>query len=414
MVHSCLFYLLHVNGYKGDYMNDVIDFIEDPVIDHAQYAQSNRAKLIIDLSAITHNLNYIKTIAPKSKIMGVVKGNAYGLGVLPIAKHLDLIGVDGFAVDNVYEGIGLRKIVKNKPIMIIDGDLSENCDIALSYNLIPGIPHESLLRYYNLAAKKKNSIFPVWLMVNVGFNRSGYKLSNNLIQFFETAKQCQYLYIDTLYAHLTNSNDLSGVTEEQIQSFLEATKIIRKIFNRNIKTSLFASHGLLGWGDLFHTDWVRPGIVLYGENQYINHISSSKINNRIAHLKSAIELKARIIHTLCFVEEDRVGYGLKYKTYQGQKLATLSYGFGRGYPLNTSKAYVLYQDQPCQVFGDVGMDAMQIDVSHINNKINLYDWVTLIGKNKSQKLTASQLAKLTKISTYNLLSNLQCAKEYLN
>lgn len=382
-------------------------------LDDIDQCRSNRAVLEIDLRAICHNTQLITQYARGAKLMAVVKRDAYGLGARPIAKTLDSVGVQAFAVDNVAEGLDLRDAGITKPILIIDGDVPENAPLAITNHLMPGIPHEELLLAYDRAAAGESGKYPVWLVTNVGFNRSGARNVEDFTRFVRRAKECENLEVKAVYAHLTNSNAETDINLAQIEEFDRLAGIAKQILGEQLETSLFASHSILRWGDRYPTDWVRPGIILYGVHCYVKDLVEQKALEITQKLQPAIRLKARIIGILDFKCAEAIGYGQKYTTEPGQRLATVAIGFGSGYPFVSSQLKAIINGQLAPLFGDVGMDALQIDITHCAN-VAVYDWVTLIGHEGQHCLDVTTFASLAKTTPYQLLSGIHCHRSYHN
>ncbi|WP_234969850.1 MULTISPECIES: alanine racemase [Alicyclobacillus] len=366
----------------------------------------------MDLGAIRHNADVIRELSGGAKIMAVLKRDAYGLGAVTIAQTLRACGVKAFAVDNAAEGIVLRTHGISEPILIIDGDIPDNASIAIDYNLIPGIAQDQLLKAYQDAALERRREVRIWLVYNVGFNRSGYKDLGEFAQFVTSVKNCSHLIADGIYAHLTNSNGDSKISWEQIKKFKDAVECAESILGRRIQTSLFASHGLVRWAKKFPTDWVRPGILLYGEDAFQDELIEEEALVAIGSLRPAIRLRTRIIHLLRFDKEEGVGYGQHHQARPGQCLATLSIGFGSGYPFISKDLNAIVHGKVVPVFGDIGMDAMQIDVTDVPD-VQLYDWVTLIGKESGVRISVKELARRARTTPYQLLAGLKCERIYL-
>jgi alanine racemase len=376
-------------------------------------SRSHRAVLEIDLGAICNNAQLITQYAGGAKLMAVVKRDAYGLGARPIAQALRSVNVQAFAVDNVAEGLDLRDAGITEPILIIDGDVSENAPLAITHDLIPGIPHEELLLAYDRAAAGESAKYPVWLVINVGFNRSGYRNIEDFTRFVRRAQECENLEVKAVYAHLTNSNAEADINLAQIEEFDRLVKIAKQILGEQLETSLFASHSILRWGEHYPTNWVRPGIILYGVHLYIKDLVEQKVLEIAQKFQPAISLKARITGILEFTHSEAIGYGQKYTTEPGQRLATVAIGFGSGYPFRSSQLETIIHGHGVPLFGDVGMDALQIDITHCPN-VAVNDWVTLIGQEGQHCIEVQTLANLANTSPYQLLSGINCYHSYYN
>lgn len=376
-------------------------------------AAAARAVLEVDLSAIRHNLSVVRRFANGAKVMAVLKGDAYGLGARVISRMLEKHGVEAFAVDSVAEAMALRACGINGPILIIDGDLPENIPQAIAHQLIPGIAQEELLFAYEQAAAQQGVRHPVWLVANVGFNRSGYSNLERFTQFALSAGECEHLEVKAVYAHLTNSNGDAGVTLSQIEAFQKAADLAKEIFGAGLETSLFASHGLMRWSKTFHTDWLRPGIILYGEHAFIEELIEPQTAEALRELRPAVSLRARITQLLDFEGREGVGYGQAYQTTAGQRLATVALGYGSGYPFGTHRLEVLLKGKRVPLAGAAGMDALQLDVGEVPD-VALYDWATLIGLDGPERISVRDLARATEISPYVLLRGLNCYRSYIN
>ena len=375
-------------------------------------AQAARAVLEVDLAALKHNVELIERIAGAAKVMAVVKGDAYGLGANVVAPALESWGVPAFGVDNVAEGIELRNAGITKPILVIDGDVPDNAELAVTHDLMPGIAHEQLLQSYNAAGGQHNRKHPVWLVTNVGFNRSGYRDLDELERFALEARACRHLQVKGLYAHLTNSNSDAEITRAQVQEFAQKAARARQVLGANLEISLFASHGMISWSQAYPTDWVRPGLLLYGENNFSDE-QLGPVAGLLQQFQPVMSLKARIIHLLEFTRTEGVGYGQHHQASSNQQLATVALGFGGGYPSPPGDAYALVNGHRAAVFGDIGMDALQIDVTGIPD-VSLYGWVTLIGRDGAERMSITDLARAARTSPYELLRKLKCHRSYIN
>lgn len=114
-----------------------------------------------------------------------------------------------------------------------------------------------------------------------------------------------------------------------------------------------------------------------------------------------------------FTHSEAIGYGQKYTTEPGQRLATVAIGFGSGYPFRSSQLETIIHGHGVPLFGDVGMDALQIDITHCPN-VAVNDWVTLIGQEGQHCIEVQTLANLANTSPYQLLSGINCYHSYYN
>jgi alanine racemase len=370
-----------------------------------------RAVLEIDLGAVRHNARQLVDHASGAAVMAVVKGDAYGLGALPVVRALKQEGVRAFAVDNVAEGLELRQAGVDDPILIIDGDIADNAAAAVVAGLMPGIPSEALAAAYERAAAERNVSLPVWLVANVGFNRSGYRDTHAFARFVAQVAAQPHLRIDAVYAHLTNSNGDRDLSLQQIDEFARLATVATQTLGRRVATSLFASHGMLRFCAATPTDWVRPGLLLYGEHGYLPALVEPDTLEAVARYRPAIRLRARVTHRMEFASAQAIGYGQQHHVAAGSALATVTLGFASGFPPGARDLSALVHGRRVHLRGAVGMDALQIDVSTLP-EVRAGDWVTFIGSDGGEHIRAAELATLAGLSPYELLSRLDLPRHY--
>ncbi len=404
--HS-VFHYTNWLGQEVDYPDDGAPSAEQA---GAQASQA-RAVLEIDIQAIVHNLRLVRDVTNNTKIMAVVKGDAYGLGAVPIAQVLESEGVEAFATDNVAEAIDLRKNLIKRPIMIIDGDIAENAALALEYNLTPGIADEDLLAAYQDAARARGGMYPVWLVANVGFNRSGYRNPEKFSHFVQMAQKCSHLAVQGVYAHLTDADDDAAVSRAQITEYQQLLARAREILGRQLESSVLASHSLLRWSAEFPMSWVRPGLLLFGEQDFAAGVSELETLASVSRLHPVVRMRARVAHILNFEHSEGVGYNRRNRTRAGQRLATVATGFRSGYPLRGEGLRAIVRGKSAPMFGDAGMDSLQIDITEIA-ETKIGDWVTLMGSDEDHCISAKEIARAAKTSVYELLSGLRCYRIY--
>jgi alanine racemase len=346
--------------------------------------------------------------------MAVVKGDAYGMGALAVSRCLQDWGVPSFAVDSVAEGVELRAGGVDRPVLVLDGDVPDNAGHAVHHNLMPAVAHEEQLRAYELAAHDQPKAHPVWLIANVGFNRWGYRDLERFCTFARLAGECRHLEVRGFYAHLTNSNFDPATTGSQVEEFRQVASRAKEIFGPRLEISLLASHGIVGWGRTVAGDWVRPGILLYGEHAFLSPaLDDPEIQSALQAFRPAIRLRARVLQLLDFGREEGVGYGQHHRAGAGRRLATVLAGFGGGYPVTGRNLHALVRGRRVPVVGDVGMDTLQIDVTSVPD-LAVGDWVTLIGPDGGETYNVGDLARAAGLTSYQLLRQLHFQRVYVD
>lgn len=362
--------------------------------------KQNRAWIEINLDNLENNIKQIKNIiSSQTKIMAVVKANAYGHGMIEISKKLNQIGITDFAVATLDEGITLREAGIKGNILILGYTNFNNIDYLLKYNLIQTIvDYEYAKRINQMDLKEK---LKVHIKINTGMNRIGesYKNIDRLIDIY----QMQNLEILGTYSHLCVSDSLKGddklFTNKQITNFFETVKKMQNLGYDTGKIHIQASYGILNYPEL-NCDYVRPGIIMYGVYSDESENTKTKIN-----LKPVLSLKSRITSIKEITQGESVSYGRIFKADKTMKIATVGIGYADGYPRNLSgkNAKVLVNENYVNIIGRICMDQLVIDVSNLS-KIEDGDIVTLIGEERQIK--AEEVAQKAGTITNELLSRL--------
>ena len=362
----------------------------------------NRAWIEVDLNNIENNINEIRKIIHKNtKIMAVVKANAYGHGEVEVSKKLNEIGILDFAVATLDEGIILRKAGIKGSILILGYTDIQNIKIVQKYDLIQTIvDFEYAKEVEKLNLDKKLNVH---IKINTGMNRLGesYKNIDNLIKIYNMKN----LNILGTFTHLCVSDSLFEdnikFTKKQIDNFFKAIDTL-KLNNINVKKiHIQASYGIINYNDL-ECDYVRPGIIMYGVYSTLQDKKSCKIK---LNLKPALKLKSKIVSIRNIQKGESVGYGRAFIEKKDMKIATVSIGYADGYPrsLSSKDVYVLVNDKFAKIIGRICMDQMIVDVSNITN-IEVGDIVTLL--DDIEEISAENISNLSGSISNELLSRL--------
>ena len=362
----------------------------------------NRAWIEVDLNNIENNINEIRKIIHKNtKIMAVVKANAYGHGEVEVSKKLNEIGILDFAVATLDEGIILRKAGIKGSILILGYTDIQNIKIVQKYDLIQTIvDFEYAKEVEKLNLDKKLNVH---IKINTGMNRLGesYKNIDNLIKIYNMKN----LNILGTFTHLCVSDSLFEdnikFTKKQIDNFFKAIDAL-KLNNINVKKiHIQASYGIINYNDL-ECDYVRPGIIMYGVYSTLQDKKSCKIK---LNLKPALKLKSKIVSIRNIQKGESVGYGRTFIAKKDMKIATVSIGYADGYSrcLSSKDVYVLVNDKFAKIIGRICMDQMIVDVSNITN-IEVGDIVTLL--DDIEEISAENISNLSGSISNELLSRL--------
>ncbi|MDP2089735.1 MAG: alanine racemase [Flavobacteriaceae bacterium] len=318
--------------------------------------------LEIDSKAVIHNFNYFKSkLIPATKFLGVVKAFAYGNEAVAIAEILENEGVDYLAVAFIDEGIALREAGITKPILILHPQ-KETLHHLLPYQLEPNLYSFRVLHQFMDEVKKANlQHYPIHIKFNTGLNRLGFK-STDVDEVISILKDQQEVYLTSIFSHLVASEDLNerAFTQNQIDAFNEISKKITDKLQINPIRHLTNTSGVINYPDA-HLDMVRVGIGLYGFGN--DAAETSKLKN-VGTLKSTISQ----IHTINPGES--IGYNRAFISSEMVKSATIPIGHADGIHRNLGNkvGYVTINNQQAFILGNVCMDMIMVDVTHINCK----------------------------------------------
>jgi len=328
----------------------------------------HRTKAYINLNALDYNLQRIKILAPYSKIVAIVKSNAYGHGAIAVAKRI-MCNVHMFGVMFIHEALQLRHALIKNPIVIFTGFMNKHeLRIIQKYDLITCIHN---FEQIDILEKEKTFSKPVkiWLKVDTGMHRLGFQLDQiNAI----STRLMENPFVQkpfVTYSHFANADNLgSNKTIEQISKF---NMIIGNNFGMR-EFCLANSASIISWQST-HMNWIRPGLMLYGASPFRNY------NGLDLGLKPVMTLTSHIIAIHNLNKGDTIGYGDTFKCSQKMRIGIVSIGYGDGYPRNVVHAPLLINGEKTYTIGRVAMDMIAIDLTNIKNT-NIGSQVTLWGE----------------------------------
>ncbi len=307
------------------------------------------AYAVLNMEAAAHNVAVVRRYAPNAKVMAVIKANGYGHGLLRIAEALQ--DVDAFAVARVDEGIRLRKAGVTHRISVLEGFVSgAELDQFIEHRLDSVIHTSSQLDI--LQTKTGSSAISVWLKIDTGMNRLGFK-PQEFASAYQRLSDCTIVKKPiSLMTHLASADELSDPkTLQQIDLFnntLAGSQGERSIAN---------SAGILGWTQSL-AEWVRPGVMLYGISPFPD---STGID---FGLKPIMGLHSQLIAVKSIEKGDTVGYGGSWVCPAATTLGVIAIGYGDGYPRYAKVGTpVLVNGQRVPLIGRVSMDMITVDLA---------------------------------------------------
>lgn len=321
---------------------------------------------VVSQSALQHNLIQVKRYAPHSKIIAMVKANAYGHGLVATARAL--ADADAFGVASIEEALRLRTAGIQTPIVLMEGFFrAEELTLVQNYNLTLVVHHwpqvEALLQY----SQPLQQPFNIWLKMNTGMNRLGMGAE----VFCDAIGVCQDPKIKIIgyMTHFAQADE-----QENPATQMQYTQFFNIVQDLQGQKCLANSAGILAWPQS-HADWVRPGLMLYGASPFAHTVGAD------FQLKPAMTLRSEIIAVRDIALHGAVGYGATWENVRNiSKIAIVAMGYGDGYPWHAKNGTpVLVNGQRTGTVGRISMDMLAVDISDIG-PVKVGDPVTLWGE----------------------------------
>ena len=299
----------------------------------------------IDLSALQDNLRVARRLA-SSRIMAVIKANAYGHGLLRAAEALS--EAEGLAMLDVRDAVALREAGSRQTILLLEGFFaSDELPLLAEYELTSVI--HSTQQLAMLDAYPRRNALQVWLKINTGMNRLGFT-PEQVPAAMEKLKSHPAVRDVTLMTHFSNADEAEGVAE-QLERFKGLTAAYR------LPCSLANSAALLRYPST-HSEWVRPGIMLYGASPFAD-TSAQQIG-----LRPVMTLSSEIISVRELNAGDRVGYAGLFRADKSMRIGMVACGYADGYPRHAPTGTpILVNGQRTRTLGRVSMDMLSVDLS---------------------------------------------------
>ncbi|RNC88475.1 MAG: alanine racemase [Winogradskyella sp.] len=348
--------------------------------------------LELDLNALTHNYNYLKSkLKPETKFLAVVKAFAYGSDSEIIATHLQSLEVDYFAVAYTKEGVNLRDAGITKPILVLHPQVA-NFKTIIERCLEPSLYSPRILKeFVKTAEQEKQNDYPVHIKFNTGLNRLGFW--HNDVDFISSQlESTTAIKVKSLFSHLAASEDEKerDFTLIQIEDFNKISNDFESKMGYKPWLHMCNTSGVINYPQA-HFDMVRCGIGLYG---FGNSAKEDKNLKPMASLKS-------IISQIHLIEKDEsVGYNRAYKAKGFEKTATIPIGHADGVSRSygNENGYVIVNGQKAPIIGNVCMDMIMINITNIDCKEG--DEVIVFDDN----FKASDLAESANTISYEILT----------
>ncbi|NRS51569.1 serine racemase VanT catalytic subunit [Brevibacillus sp. HB2.2] len=362
--------------------------------------QTGRAWADIHLPHLQHNVREIQQVLPKDcAMMAVVKAQAYGHGGWQIARFLNKLGIDHFAVATIDEGIELRKKGVKGEILVLGYTDERRIRQIARFKLTQTVVDDEYAQTLN----GYNVKIPVHIKIDTGMGRLGesWEYTEKIAAMY----RYKHLQVCGTFTHLSVADSLEAsdiaYTKNQIDRF---QKVIEQLKEKGInpqKLHVQSSYGVLNYGELQY-DYARMGIALYG----MLSKQGDKVKTSV-DLRPVLSLKARVVQVKQVEKGAPVGYGRAHIAQKESKIAIVSIGYADGVPRMLSQvgATCLIRGKRRPIIGFVCMDQLIVDISDME-EVQRGEVVTFIGRDQEEEITAEEMAQSCKTITNELVSRL--------
>ena len=356
----------------------------------------------VNLSHYAHNLCEIKRYLPKSaKIMAVIKANAYGCGIVEIAKKAVECGIYSLGVARIDEALIVREALPQAKILILGYTPKELLKSAIAHNIELCVYHREIAEAISREATRQGKIAQIHIKIDTGMGRIGYLCDESNADFalneITQISQLKNIHIAGIFTHFSSADEENlSYTKMQCDRYSEFVKRLEMRGIRGFIRHCANSAGIFSYPQSVF-DMVRVGIVSYGINPFLNVALPIS-------LKPVLSLKARVVHIKTLPKDSAVSYGRTFITNAPTKIATISVGYADGYSrLLSNKAEVLIRGIRAKVVGNVCMDQICVDISEIE-RVEIGDCAVLFGVDEcGNEISADELAQKIGTISYEVI-----------
>ena len=346
----------------------------------------------VDGRALRHNFKILRSLVPRAtRLMAVVKANAYGHGLIPMARELEAIGTDWLGVANVAEGAAIREAGVRLPILLLSATLPEEMEEAIRHKLTLTLSSHEEARRLSRVARALRRMAEVHFKIDTGMGRLGCWHA----QAREELARIQRLpgfSVTGLCTHFSCADDNAGLTQKQWDVvspiFDEHKNLLRHAANSPAVTRRYG----------FTSDMVRVGLALYG-------IAPNPDDQGLG-LRPVLTWKSRVTFLREMARGRTVSYGATYRVPSPQVHAVMAMGYGDGYfRLHSNASHVLVRGKRCPIRGRVTMDQIMVDVSRATG-CRVGDEVVALGAQGNEEIQARELALQAQTIPWEILTNI--------
>ncbi|HHW00309.1 MAG TPA: alanine racemase [Clostridiaceae bacterium] len=360
----------------------------------------NRSWAEVNLDNIAHNVREIRRITnKKAELMGVVKADAYGHGVMEVTRTLLANGVTRLAVSMLDEAIQLRKNGIDVPILILSYTDPARAEEIILNDVTQTVFSHDLAEALSAAAVKLHRNVKIHIKIDTGMTRVGFMPGYSAVKDVVAISKLPGIIVEGLFTHFASADEKDKrYTYMQFERFMSICSELSRIGVYIPIKHVSNSAAIIDFPEM-HLDMVRPGIILYGM------YPSEEVDRRKLDLKPAMTLKANVILVKNVEKNTYISYGRTFKTRHESKIATIPIGYADGYTrLLSNKGKVLINGEIAPIVGRICMDQCMVDVTDLKNEVRVGDEVVLFGKQGNCEIKVEDIARAIGTINYEIVS----------
>jgi alanine racemase len=356
----------------------------------------------VDLGALRENLAWIRhRVGRGVQVMTVVKADAYGHGLKPIAAHLMQSGTDIFGVANLQEARSIRAVGRGWPILMLGACLPHERDELAVEQVMPTLSTIEEAKSFSAVARKHRKSISVHVKIDTGMGRLGVA-PEEAPRLVQQARTLQGLVLEGIYTHFSSAEHDPAFTKGQVLRFRQALKAIAAGGIHIPSVHINNSAGILYEPDTVF-NLVRPGLLVYGVVPPGKRRQGTPL---VGRLRPALALKCRVGLVKQAPKGAALSYGHTFVAPRSMRVAVLTAGYGDGYPrAGSNRAEVLIGGKRCRVLGRITMDQTLVDVSRVAN-VRAGNEAVLIGSQGTEEIGVAEVASWCGTIPWEILTNI--------
>ncbi|MDN7146002.1 alanine racemase [Liquorilactobacillus mali] len=350
----------------------------------------------VDLGAIKHNITVEKKqMESDQNIFAVVKANAYGHGIVDVAKAAHEVGVDGYCVAIIDEALALRKVGLEELILVLGVNPFEYAPLMAKNNISTAVGDIDFLKNAQVVLKNEGLQLSVHLALDTGMGRIGFRTQQELKEAVDFINQHNTEFnFEGVFTHFStaDSGKKTAVAyyEQQIAKFNELISCLKEL----PKYVHVANSAASIWHKECGGNTIRFGITMYGLNPSGDELSIP------SEFKPAISLLSEVVAIKRIKKGDSVGYGKTYTAKENEWIATIPIGYADGWLRKMQGFKILIAGNFCEIVGRVCMDQIMVKVPH---EVSVGTTVTLIGKEGQKEIRVQDVANQVGTINYEVI-----------